>query len=249
MTMQTPRKVYIIDDELYIRNLISHYLEADKRFTICGEADRVNSAVADIPKLSPDLVFLDVELIDGNGFDILEALEEVNFKIIFISAFENYALDAFHYQAAHYLLKPIEETQFKKALDRVFDQLNNTSAGLASMLLNMQHQEKQRFIVSSNEGFKVLKYENVVWAGSDGAYTSFYLSNGQKLLSSKPLKFYDESLPASHFFRIHRSYLININHVLEFRGKGQRFVKLTDGSELDVAGNRIEALRQYFEFN
>ncbi len=185
-------KAVIIDDEKLARDVIANYLgEFCPDVEIVAQASSVRTALAAIQKTSPDLVFLDIEMPDGNGFDLLSLFEKIYFKIIFITAYSEYAIRAFRFSALDYLLKPVKIDELIDAVARV-------------------RSAEPRGI--SNE---------IILCQADGYCTNFHLSGNRKVVSSKNLKHFDGLLEDQNFMRVHHSYMINLDHVTGYTRQGE----------------------------
>lgn len=233
----------IVDDESSGREIIRHLLKkTGTEIEVIGEADSVTEAIALIGKEEPDLIFLDVEMPTGTGFDVLREFPELNSEVIFVTAYDKYAIEAFRFNAIDYLLKPIEKEDFTAAVQKASELIERKQQGKRISLLLESIREntpkKERIVLPTQEGFEVIQLEELIWCQGDGAYTRFNMTDNRQFLVSKMLKDYDSLLQNQGFFRIHRSYLINLNHVVRyFKGKGGD-VELTDGSVLAVSRDK-----------
>lgn len=237
----------LVDDEQDSRETLASYLEKYcpqvKLLTSCSD---IIEAKAAILKHDPDLVFLDIEMPRGNAFDLLEQWGEVNFEIIFITAFSQYAIQAFNLSAAHYLLKPIDIEELEKAVATVEELLSQKlKISHANILIeNMAaiHNQNRKLVLPLLEGFDVVKMSEVLYCEAEDNFTCFHFINGSKSLICRSLKFYENALSPFGFCRIHRSHLINLEYVRRFnKGKGGSVV-LENGKELIVSSNKKKTL-------
>lgn len=219
--------VVIIDDEKHCRELlkaqINRYCE---NASILGEADGVKSGYDMIANLNPDIVFLDIQMNDGTGFELLNLFKEINFKLVFTTAFDEYAIKAFKYSAIHYLLKPIDSEELAEAYIRASKEIT-------------YRESTNNFIKTYKDGsFETLslKTENCIYninvseiefIEAEGSYCTFHLENNKTIMVSKPLREYAEILPDSIFVRIHKSYLVNLKQIKSYK---QSSLKLTMNS-------------------
>jgi len=237
-------KTIIIDDEQHcIDSLLRHIKSYKNTFNVVAICQTVEEALVATKNLQPELVFLDIILHDKTGFDYLEQLDAINFKIIFITAFDKYAIKAFKYSALDYLLKPIDANDFKNCATRL--KLNINYSGLdiqiMSLLNNLQRGEKKKPIaIPTLNGFEIIEIDTIIFCKADTSYTYIYTRNSE-ILVSKPLKFYDDLLSENNFYRIHNSHLINISHVKKYnKGKGGS-VTMSNNITIDVSTRRKEA--------
>ncbi len=187
------------------------------------------------------------------GFDLLRKIEKRNFKIIFVTAHDTYALKAFRFNAVDYLLKPIVLEELKDAVDKVISQFSEkrmtSDAQLENLAQIIQNPKKvnDKIAVPTSDGFVLIALRDIVFCKANGNYTEFHLSNSKQLLSSYTLKQYHELLVEQNFFRAHRSFLINLSHVKMYRrGEGGTIV-MNDGSEIELSRQNKEAFFQLFK--
>lgn len=234
-------KAIVVDDEKKSRNtLISSIHRYAPDIEIIGDAASVVEALKKIKELKPDLLFLDVQLPDGSGFDILELLPNLEFKIIFVSAYDKYAINAFKFSAIDYLLKPVEPDLLVRAIEKSKkeNQLQSMEGKLNVLLSNRKNVEK--IALPSSNGLELVKVNDIIYCQADSNYTIFHLLDGQKILVSRSLKEYDEILSPQGFFRIHQSFLIKLSFVKKYiKGEGGTAI-LENGKELDVSRRRKE---------
>lgn len=190
-------------------------------------------------ELNPDLVFLDIEMPFGNAFDMLDKLEPVTFEVIFVTAFNEYALKAFRYSAADYLLKPINIEELQEAVGKIERRIGekNVNTRIASLLENLNQGPGpfKKISLPTTEGFIVEDIDNIMYLHAEGSYTYIHLKDNQKILVSKHLKEFEDMLPELNFCRIHHSSIININYVKKyFKGRGGE-VEMQDGETILIS--------------
>lgn len=233
----------IIDDEksgrLLLGDLLTTYAPQVK---VVADAGSVEAGVAAINELSPELVFLDVEMPRGSGFDVLEGVHQRDFEVIFITAYDQYAVNAFKVAAVDYLLKPINIEQLKQAVEKASDQrkMKKQDERFQFLLdkIGNKPNSNGRLILPTLDGFQVIKLHEIIRTESEANYTRFYSGDGKSFLVSRTMREYEELLTEFGFFRIHRSHLINLDHVKRYiRGRGGE-VEMTDGTMLSVARDR-----------
>lgn len=217
--MKTQRlRAIIVDDEQPSREALFNYItEFCPEVEVVEQCKSVSLAYLAINQLNPDLVFLDIEMPGGNGFDLLAMFPTINFKVIFITAFSNYATRAFRVAAADYLLKPIKINELKEAIAKVKKELETSGSfkNLQTLLENIDKKSEpdKNLVISNSKGFDVIKISDIILCQADGYCTNFFIKGKIKITSARNLKFYEELLPKSFFMRIHHSYIINIEHV------------------------------------
>lgn len=238
-----PVKTIIIEDEeksLYVLQEMIKQFAID--LEVCGTAGNTHSAVKLIETTMPDLIFLDICISDGTGFDILRNLSTRNFELIFITAYNDYALEAFRFAAIDYLLKPIGIQEFEEAVERARKRLAertryNTIDNLLHNLYQRNEQEK-KISIPTLKGYEFADLADIIWCRSDGSYTTFHLNNQLKIISSRRLGHYEELLFSNGFCRIHNSIIINMRHIKSYvKGKGG-YVVMAYGTELEISQRR-----------
>ncbi|MEO0896268.1 MAG: LytTR family DNA-binding domain-containing protein [Bacteroidota bacterium] len=239
-------KAVLVEDEKNSQELISGLItEYCDGVEVVGIAGSVAEALGTIKDKEPDLLFLDIELPDGDGFQVLEKAEKREFDVIFITAYNQYATKAFKFSATDYLLKPVDIDELQEAVKRVLEKRESTpreeqSARLDALIQNLKHLQAplKRIVLPTSNGFTVVNPDDIIRCESDRNYTFIFLKDGRKILVSRTIKEYDEMLSDYNFFRIHQSHLINLTYLKNYtRGRGG-YVELTDGSVLDVSARR-----------
>nr|WP_199156259.1 LytTR family DNA-binding domain-containing protein [Pedobacter sp. ASV2] len=241
-------RTLIIEDEPAVRKEIIWLLEQEKDFNLLGSATNVNDALTLINATQPQLVLMDIQLTDGTAFDILSQVEKVDFRIIFITAYNHFAIKAIKYGALDYLLKPLDEAELKTALQKIAGEkgLNVSKQKQQLEILEANNHNvdglESRIVLHTLEYLQIVQLKDIVYCRSDGSYTHFVLADGQKITISKPLKFYDELLPEKWFLRPHQSYLVNITYIDKFLKVGELLLK--DKTEIPVSDRRKEFIIQ-----
>ena len=237
----------IIEDEADSREILRQYLArycpaVENR----GEAPSVETGLDLIQKVQPDLVFLDVEMPYGNAFDLLESMPDRSFETVFVTAYNQYAMEALNQHAAYYLMKPISIDELVKAVEYVRD-IREKEAMLTEGAISIRYPKATgKITIPEQQGFKVLNVSDILYCQADDNYTLVYLSN-RKYLVSKTLKYLEDALKGFPFARIHKSYLVNVNEVVRYKkGKGGSVI-LSNGRELSVSASRKRDLLSYFE--
>jgi len=233
----------IVDDELDSRNILSKYLNKYvKNVTILEACENIAAAEKAIRSIKPMLVFLDIEMPFGNGFDLIEKFQKIDFEIIFITAFSQYAIQAFNLSAVHYILKPIDIDELVIAVDKARENIsNNTNLDQTKILLdniNSLNQDQKKVVLPMMDGFEVVRVGEILYCEAEDNFTCFHFTTGKKELICRNLKFYENALNNLGFCRIHRSTLINLQFVKKYiKGKGGSVI-LENEKELQVSNNR-----------
>ncbi|WP_062056477.1 LytR/AlgR family response regulator transcription factor [Aquimarina longa] len=236
----------IVDDEANSRTILRNYIgKYCPLVTILGEAASVKETLVLLETYSPDMLFLDVEMPYGNAFDLLEQITDRTFEIVFVTAYDHYAVEALNAQATYYLLKPIAIDDLIKAVDHVHHIKKREEALLDTVLVPKITTIEGKITIPQQDGFEVLQISDILYCEADDNYTKIYLDKGQKLVS-KTLKYFEESLHSHGFVRIHKSHLVNISEITRYRkGKGGSVV-LSSGKELSVSSSKKGILLDYF---
>ena len=217
---------------------------------VVAEADTVKSGLTAIAEQKPQLVFLDIELQSETSFEILEKLPEINFELIFTTAFDHYALKAIKFCAIDYLLKPIDLTELQSAIAKAEKRLNREylNTNLLALMNNIKtdSQTNHKIALPTLEGLLFVKVSDIIYCESNGPYTWFFLKHPNKIITSKHLKEYEELLGAYNFFRIHKSYLVNLQEIQKYiRGEGGQLI-MSNGAALTVSKQRKENFLQIY---
>jgi two-component system, LytTR family, response regulator len=238
-------KAILIDDEddarLTLRSFLKSYCPD---VSIIGEANGVESAYLSIRTLNPDMIFLDIQMEDGTGFDLLEKLKHITFPVIFTTAFDSFAIKAFKYSAIDYLLKPIDPDELIDAIAKVRRQFNQNNVKVDQLLKFQKGEQQDRMTISSSEGLTIVKLEDIIRLESDSNYTHFFLKGGEKITVPKSLKEYEDILPEDRFFRIHQSHIVNLRYVKKYIKEDGGYVLMEDGSQAYVARRRKDEFLQ-----
>lgn len=241
----------IVEDEISAREALKAYLRKYcPQVEVIGEAQDAKQAVAILHELSPQLVFLDVEMPYGNAFDVLDGCRDLYFETIFVTAFSEYSLKALNQSAAYYLLKPLSIEELVLAVNKVQQHIINKEVFDRNkfVLENFREQqsEKRSVILPTVEGFEVIKMEEIVRLQGNGNFTDIYTRDGSKKMACRFLKHYDEMLPFP-FLRVHKSHIININNVKSYHKSLGGYIVLDDGTEVDISPNYKDEFLKYFK--
>lgn len=240
-------RAVIIDDEVNSREILRNYLrDYCSQVTILGEASTISEGITLINKDTPNLVFLDVEMPFGNAFDLLEKLPDRTFETVFVTAYDQYAIEALNQHAAYYLMKPINIDELIKAVAYVEEIISKEDLLHDRILSTTIKKAEGKITLPQLDGFQVLNVSDILYCKADDNYTEIFLAD-KKILVSKTLKYFEEALAEFHFVRIHKSFLVNINEVVKYRkGKGGSVI-ISNGKELMVSASRKKELLSYFD--
>lgn len=242
-------KAVIIDDEQAARETLRSYIvKYCDEVEIIGEAIDVPSAIELIKNAKPELVFLDVEMPFGNAFDVLENTHTQRYETIFITAYSEYAIKAFNFSAAYYIMKPVDIDELVKAVKKVKVSFSQKNQPVISQVLydNLYHPENRKLVLPTTSGFEVVPLKEIVRLSGSSNYTEIYLTDGKKKVVSRVLKHFEEMLSDKGFMRIHKSHVINLEQIKSYhKGKGG-VIMMTDGSEVEVSPNKKAELLGYF---
>lgn len=237
----------IIDDEERARNGLRKMVETYcSGIQVVGLADNVKNGLEAIRQHRPDLVFLDIDMPDGDGFELLEQIDNINFDVVFATAYDHFAVKAFRFSAVDYLVKPIDLDELIDAVEKVKSKKNKKEKQEQYSVLQagLRSNSFSKMAVSGGEGIIFVEIGDIIRMHSDGNYTTLYMLNGEKHTATRLLGDYEDLLNEDGFFRVHHSHLINMNHIKKYvRGRGG-YVVMEDGSSVDVSVRRKDDFLQ-----
>jgi two-component system, LytTR family, response regulator len=243
-------KAVIIDDEKDSRQILANYLtKYCPDVTVCGFGESVATGLDAIKQHVPDVVFLDIEMPFGNGFDLLEKAGDHTFETVFVTAFGNYAIQALNQSAAYYLLKPIDIDELVKAVEKIKTERKerNYTQHARVLMDNMKGGGQQKIMLPTLEGFEIVAIEKILYCEAADNFTKFFFDEGQPLMICRTLKYFEDVLQPHGFLRIHRSYMINPTFVIRYsKGKGG-YVTMKNNQELEVSANKKQEFLSLFE--
>jgi two-component system LytT family response regulator len=245
-------RVALIDDEKDARFLLKNQLEMhfEGALEVVGEAQDVNSGKKLLADLKPDLVFLDINMPDGTGFDLLSELDSYPFEVIFVTAYDEFALRAFEFSAFGYLTKPLHTDQLKATILNFLEKKDTVDDGNERVKILMDNYSQdgsvKKLVLPNNKGFEVCSVNEITRIEGDRNYSNFHLVSGEKYTSSKTLGQYESLLVDYGFFRIHQSTIINMSFVKGFRKGSGGVVELSDGSKHKVSRYRKDEFLDKF---
>jgi two-component system LytT family response regulator len=246
-------KTVIIDDDrsaiLILQSLLSGNFP---NIEIVGTANNVSEAVFLIDAVKPELVFLDINMPDGKGFDVIERVSYKNFQVIFVTAFDKYAVRAFEFSALHYLVKPVDLDMLKSAVERYKEVKVEDIDSRLKVLRDSLKSKNEKIIIPSTDGLNIVRLSEIIRLEASDVYTLFYMTTGQRFVASKPLNNYEKILEDLPFSRVHSKHLINLMFVKRYvKGKGGSII-LEDNTEVEVSVRKkadfLEKLKDFARF-
>lgn len=237
-------KVCIVDDEKRGRDSLQHLLEENcSGIEVIGHADSVDSAFEFISKHQPDLVFLDVEMPKGSGFELLKRFEKPAFKTIFVTAHSHYAIKAIKFAAIDYLLKPVDVDELISAVENAKGTHSQIHQQYSGLLENLDGNRFGKIAVPVKDGVAFIHPKDIIRLQADGSYTHIFTAN-ERYTASKNIKEYDDLLTEINFFRAHNSHLINLDHVKHFSRVDGYFAIMSDNSSVEVSRRKKDQFLQ-----
>lgn len=239
-------KTIIIEDEPAILKEIEWLVDKEEDVEVIGNAGTVFGAMELLRKEQPDLALMDIQLTDGTVFDVLKSLKDINFQIIFITAYNHFAIKAIKFGALDYLLKPLDENELQSALEKVREKQFDQSQQQQQLKIANQQIEKEelglddQIVLHTIEYLQVLQLKEIIYLKSEGSYTNFVLTGNRKIMVSKPLKYYQDLLPEKWFLRPHQSYLVNTTCIDRYIKTG--YIILKDTTQIPVSVRKKEAV-------
>jgi len=229
----------IIDDEKNARESLATLIATHcKDITIIGTAVSVTDAQNLLETLKPALVFLDIQMPDGTGFDLLTRLKSIEFQFIFVTAYDNYAIKAFQFSAVDYLLKPIQPNLLIDAVKKARLSMDNHLPAKQLKVLENNHRKIEQLIITSENDTHILLLNDIVRCQADNYYTIFFMLDGKKVIASKTLKEYATILEEVNFLRIHQSHLINLSYIEDYKFGTENYVLLKNKDKIEISRRR-----------
>ncbi|WP_394750266.1 LytR/AlgR family response regulator transcription factor [Spongiimicrobium salis] len=248
--MENQLKCLIIEDDPAAAGLAQDIIQQHfPQITLLEHLTSIKDGAAQLPLLQPDFVILDINLADGNAFSLLKNLSSIDFKIVFTTSFDTYAVEAFKFSALDYLLKPYTPNELIAAVQKVIleTQKENYQEQLQVFFHNFNASTQEKKMVLKNlEATHIVNINDILYVQSDNNYSSFHIMDGRKIMVSKTLKSFEDKLGKHQFFRIHQSYLINLNHIQSFDKKNDT-VQCIQGASLPVSHSRKKILSDFLD--
>lgn len=231
----------IIEDELNSREVLQQMLEEFcPTVKVVGTAANAQSGIQLIKKQSPDLIFLDIEMPGGDGFEVLKTFDLIPFKVIFVTGYDQYAIQAIRFSALDYLLKPVIITELQSAVEKAHQQNKLEAANIENLQwnLNKEDQAAKRLVLSNDRERVFVNLNEILFIQAEGSYVNFVLEGARRQLASYSLSHYEKILPTNQFFRTHKSYIVNCNKVISVKTGRSGIAYLNDGSTIPIAARR-----------
>lgn len=244
------KKILIIDDEKRIRDFVKRMIDSfDLNVEVFTDGENVETGIAAIKSLKPDIVFLDIQMPDGTGFDLLNQVGEKTFELIFITAFQEYAIMAIKFSALDYILKPIDAEELKTALQNALDTIDfkKEETQYEALSHNLNTNQKRKLVLKTQESVHVVDLNEIIRCEADKNYTFFYLSSGKKILVSRTLKDFELLLSNHGFFRVQQSHLINIEYIDRYDKSEGGSVIMKDGAAVPLSTAKKDQFFQLLE--
>lgn len=245
MTPFTQLRVVICEDQPAIRKDLQVLMREHPDFIVVGSCGSVKDASLLIPAVRPDLLLLDISLNDGTGFDILKNVSPYTFHVVFLTAYKEHAIQAIKMGADDYLLKPIDGDELNEALGKILKAHTPASDLATNNTIRSNQYIHSRIVLSSQQYLQLVTLSDIVYCECDGGYTTFHLSDDRKVMTSKTIKEYEDTLHEPSFLRPHQSFLVNSNYIDRYR-KDDNFLVLKNGKEIPVAVRRKDLVIEYF---
>lgn len=244
------KKVLIIDDEKRIRDFVKRMIDSfGLNVEVFTDGENVETGLNAIKTLKPDIVFLDIQMPDGTGFDLLNQVGEKSFELIFITAFQEYAIMAIKFSALDYILKPIDAEELKTALQNALDtiEFKKEETQYEALTHNLNNHQKRKLVLKTQESVHVVDLSEIIRCEADKNYTFFYLNNGKKILVSRTLKDFELLLANHGFFRVQQSHLINLEYIDRYDKTEGGSVVMKDGAAVPLSTAKKDQFFQLLE--
>ncbi len=247
-----PLKAIIIDDEPEARISLAGLLKLHcEQVTVVAVTGVIADGIQHIRAFNPDIVFIDVHIGEENGFELLDQLQPLNFRLIFTTAYSEFAAKAFRYNAIDYLLKPVDPLNLIAAVEKAEASGNaqNLERQMVELVRAMKFSQPEKIVLSTLDGIHFIPVRSIIRVEGDANYSTFFMDTGEKILISRNLKFYEGLLPPKVFFRVHQSHLVNIEAIRKIKTQEGNTVELTDGVSVPLAKRRKEELLALLKLN
>lgn len=249
------RTIIIDDEKKAIKSIELIANEHCPNISIVGKATSAIEGIKEIQSKKPDIIFLDIEMPHGSGFDLLESIPERDFDVIFVTAYNNYAIKAFKFSAVDYILKPIDIQELINAVKKVEDsrnKLKKTYHNYNVLLENIKSTVPSKLAIPTTDGLEYINTEDIIRIEADRSYSNIFLKNGKKIMVSRSLIVFQDMLDDNKFFRTHKSHLINLNHVKKYFRFDGGYIEMIDNSKVSVSRRKkddfIQIMKKYINY-
>jgi two-component system LytT family response regulator len=243
-------KAIIIDDvEQARKTLLQDILDYCPEVEVIGEASGVVEGAKVLKQLKPDLVFLDIQMQDGSGFDLLEIVKEEKLKVIFTTASDAHAIKAFRFSAIDYLMKPIDPDELKQAVSKLNQNIHSSKSSLEMLSdsLKLKNRKQEKLALHTLEKIHVVNISDIIRCEANANYTEFFFSNNKKMLVTKTMKDFEEMLSEHDFYRVHHSHLVNTKYIKEFIKADGGYIVMNDNSNIPVSSRKKHDVMRMIE--
>lgn len=245
------RAILIDDEPECLRSLAHDLVQHCPGVEILGQCDNGKDAIKEIHTLKPDVLFLDIDMPYINGFDLLEMVPDSDFEVIFTTAYDKYAIQAFRISAVDYLLKPIDTEALKEAVEkvRILREKGNGPRQigfLIQQIKDLENNNVRKVALPTFDGLEFIHMDDILYCQSDGAYSHVFFTDGAKMYISKTLRYLEDALCNFHFFRVHNSYIVNLNHVKKYSKTDGGLLVLSNGEKVRVSRSKKDELLGLF---
>ena len=243
-------KSIIVEDEFNAQNSLAKLIRyTHKDIQVMAMVDNVEDAISKIKEIEPQLVFLDIELSGGNAFQILEALESISFKIIFTTAYDEFAIKSIKFNTLDYLLKPIDSEELDSCLKKFKETYKQELAykdAVQKLTQFDKKQQQQTLLIKTTDQQYILDIKDIIRCQADGSYTTFFTASGSNgIMSARNLKYYENLLSAHSFVRVHQSHLVNLQYIESINSRN--VIRLTNGQEVPLATRKKTYIKQFLD--
>jgi two-component system LytT family response regulator len=241
----------IVEDEMNARALLRRYLEKYCETEVIGEVESVSDGVDMVLEKKPDMVFLDISLPDHNGFELIRRLQPVEFEVIFVTAYDQYALQALKLSAVDYLLKPVDISELRQSVQKARERIDykRSNENLLVLLENLKQPESRRIAIPDGHSYVYEDVANIIRLRAQGRYTEIYTVANKKYTVTRNLGEFDKMLSQYKFLRVHHSHLVNPQHISSFEKQDGGFLIMKDKSSVEVSRKNKEALMNFLKKN
>jgi len=229
-------KAIHIDDEKLARESFKIIADSSEYINLVEQGASALEGIKLINKHNPDVVFIDINMPGGTGFEMLEAIDKINFEIVFLTAYDKYAIEAIEKNAIAYLLKPLDIDELDKVIEKIKVKLSQRKT----------NPFPDKIFLFLNDGIEIINFDTIVSIEASSNYSIFHLDNGETILASKTLKEFEQKLPKDQFLRCHRSYIVNYKHIVKYINKNGNYLELSNNKQIPLSENKKDYFLGFF---